>query len=214
MADELIDIFDEDHQWVGTALKSAAHRLGFWHYAIHCWIYRIAEDGSVRMLFQKRAADKQMLPNYLDVSVAGHYQAGETADDGVREILEELGVSLEISDLRYLGLRTEAVRIEKLLNREFCRVYLWQSAKAPHEYSPDTEEVEGLVEISVEDGLALFTHQVDSVAAIGVEWKDGAWVPYENSVTRDLFVPRRDRYYYQMITLARLAAAGEPHLAV
>ena len=36
MADELIDIFDENMNLLGTALKSQAHRERLWHKTFHC----------------------------------------------------------------------------------------------------------------------------------------------------------------------------------
>ncbi|MFR3313045.1 MAG: hypothetical protein ACLTT2_02255 [Alphaproteobacteria bacterium] len=38
MADELIDIYDENMNHLGTAMKSQAHREGLWHRVFHCWI--------------------------------------------------------------------------------------------------------------------------------------------------------------------------------
>ncbi len=40
MADELIDIFDENMNLLGTAMKSQAHREGLWHKTFHCWLAR------------------------------------------------------------------------------------------------------------------------------------------------------------------------------
>lgn len=47
MADELIDIFDENMNLLGTALKSQAHREGLWHKTFHCWLARKNDEGRV-----------------------------------------------------------------------------------------------------------------------------------------------------------------------
>ncbi|WP_432855295.1 hypothetical protein ACQPXB_22030 [Amycolatopsis sp. CA-161197] len=46
------------------------------------------------MLLQKKAPRWYSFdrPDYADITVGGHYQAGETIPDGVREVHEELGL--------------------------------------------------------------------------------------------------------------------------
>jgi isopentenyldiphosphate isomerase len=215
MPEEMIDIVDEAHEPLGVASKKLAHRLGLWHYSIHCWIYRQDPvSGDTYLLFQKRSSDKDLFPNCLDISAAGHYQTGESPDDGVREISEELGLEVAVSQLVYLGVRTEVAKIGAVLNREFCRVYLLRTNLKPSEISPSIDEVDGLVEIDVSDGLALCAGERTSVRGVGIEGKDGVWSDYAGDITMDLFIPRKDPYYYKMFMLARLAASGEHYLAV
>lgn len=38
MAEELIDIYDEKMNLLGTATREQAHREGLWHTSFHCWI--------------------------------------------------------------------------------------------------------------------------------------------------------------------------------
>mgnify|MGYP000375304950 CR=1 FL=1 len=52
MADELIDIFDENMNLLGTALKSQAHREGLWHKTFHCWLARKNDEGRVMVWLQ------------------------------------------------------------------------------------------------------------------------------------------------------------------
>ena len=40
MAEELIDIYDEKMNLLGTATREQAHREGLWHTSFHCWIVR------------------------------------------------------------------------------------------------------------------------------------------------------------------------------
>lgn len=93
MADELIDIFDENMNLLGTALKSQAHREGLWHKTFHCWLARKNDEGRVMVWLQLRNKDKSIYPDMLDVSAAGHVKSGEEVKDGYREVTEELGLS-------------------------------------------------------------------------------------------------------------------------
>ena len=36
--DELIDIYDQNMNLLGTAPRSQAHSEGLWHQTFHCWI--------------------------------------------------------------------------------------------------------------------------------------------------------------------------------
>ena len=95
MADEMIDIYDSEMNLLGVAMKSQAHKEGLWHKAFHCWI--ISEDGNIWL--QLRGADKQLYPNLLDISCAGHIQVGESVKlGGLRELEEELGLQLKEND--------------------------------------------------------------------------------------------------------------------
>lgn len=215
MPEEMIDIVDEAHTPLGTAPKALAHRLGLWHYAMQCWIYRVdPATGEVYLFFQKRSLYKDLNPDYFDVSAAGHYTAGERPADGVREISEELGLDVPFDSLLDLGIRTEVIKTGELLNREFCRVYLLRTDLEPSDITPDGDEVHGLVEIAAVDGLALFSGEQSAAPAGGIELRSGAWEPFAGALTSDRFVPRVDRYYLKMFMLARLAARGERYLTV
>ena len=54
--------------------KSSAHRLGIWHSAIHLII---VNKDSTKVIFQKRAKNKDFYPNMWDISVGGHIKSNE-----------------------------------------------------------------------------------------------------------------------------------------
>jgi isopentenyldiphosphate isomerase len=213
MADEMIDVFDDGHNPLGVASKSLAHRIGLWHYSIHCWMYGRQGDGGY-LLFQKRGRDKELFPNALDISAAGHYQAGENVEDGVREMAEELRFEVEFQAMRDLGLRTEVAKVGDKVNREFCHVYLLEVPLQSFEFDPDPSEVEGLVQIGVKEGLDLFSGRCNSARAEGIEFVGGVWQRFSSDVDTEWFIPRVDRYYYKMFMLTSLALRGEEDLAV
>lgn len=213
MAEELIDIFDESLRPRGVASKRLAHSVGLWHFSIHCWIYRVDAEGA-KLVFQRRSPTKDLFPGCLDITAAGHYRTGETARDGVREIAEEIGLRIDFDDLIELGIRTEVVRFDGMLNREFCRVFLLRDDRPIEEYNPVDGEVDGLVEISVVDGLSLFSGGESEIDCRAVMWENGTWVPTLLRVTRELFIPRYDPYYYKVFALVDHAESDYPHLMI
>ena len=89
MADEIIDVYDDMMNRIGTMTKKGAHLTGTWHKAFHCWIVYKSADGEPHMVVQRRGPDKLQFPNALDITAAGHYLAGETVADGLRELQED-----------------------------------------------------------------------------------------------------------------------------
>jgi isopentenyldiphosphate isomerase len=215
MADELIDICDENMTFYTTAMKSEAHRTGLWHTAIHCWfVRREGPDGYLQ--FQKRASDKALFPDYLDITAAGHYRSGEKVEDGVREIVEELGVQVAFKDLVPLGIKVDLGKTNTILNREFCYVYLHEDTHKPADFSLDQAEVEGLVEISIQEGLDLFSGRADRARAVGIEWNKvtDEWDSVEMNASRNEFIPRVDSYYYKMFIIADMYLSGRRDLSI
>src|SRR5919198_904128 len=85
-APELFDLYDAaGHALDRAKARDAVHRDGDWHRSAHIWIYTSAG----RLLFQRRAPDKDTWPSRLDASVGGHYRAGEGLAGVVREADEE-----------------------------------------------------------------------------------------------------------------------------
>lgn len=99
--DERVDILDEQGQPTGkSCLKSEAHRKGLLHPTVHIWLY--TQDG--RVLIQQRGKHKDTHPLLWDVSVAGHVASGEDiAKAAVREVQEEVGLSISEKDLEPIG---------------------------------------------------------------------------------------------------------------
>ncbi|MBZ0275880.1 MAG: NUDIX domain-containing protein, partial [Anaerolineae bacterium] len=95
MMTEILDIYDEQLNKIGTKERGAIHRDGDWHKVFHCWVAYRDESGRDFVVLQRRGPDTEVFPNLLDISAAGHYQAGETVRDGVREVREELGITVQ-----------------------------------------------------------------------------------------------------------------------
>ena len=214
MADELVDIYDENYNHQGTMLKSEARKKGHWITSIHTWIIRPQNGGFV--LFQKRGAKKKIYPNTLDISAAGHYQAGEAVSEGVREIKEEMGISVSFNELIPLGIRLDIAKLGENYIREFCHTFLLEKNLKPSEYNLDLNEVEGLVEVSISDGLDLFSGKSDKVLSTGVEYASevGGWNEIQLYLTKESFIPRIDHYYYKIFMLADRYLKGDKHLAI
>lgn len=205
---EMLDIYDENMVHLGVKAREAVHHDGDWHHTFHCWItFRDAEDQQDYIVVQKRGPDKQFHPNMLDVTAAGHYEAGETIADGVREIQEELGIAVAFDRLLPVGGRWAVCRYGEWIDYEFNEVFLLNDDRPLVAYAFQREEVSDLVRIRLDDALALFAGERDSIEAESLE---------AGTLTIRLtdFVEMADRYTYRVMVLAKRFLNGEKHLVI
>jgi isopentenyl-diphosphate Delta-isomerase len=122
--------------------RASVHRDGDWHAALHLWLV----DGEGRILFQRRAASKDLAPGKVDIGVAGHLGAGESWREGLREAHEEVGLRVvpeEVSPL--LTLRSERSYPDGRRDFEFQRVFVMPvGASQVAQLRPDASELMGL----------------------------------------------------------------------
>lgn len=89
MADELLDVVNDEDMVTGQAMRSIVHQQGLQHRGVHVFLFN--EKGE--MLIQKRSADRANSPSLLDCSVSEHVKAGESyLEAAMRGLKEEMGV--------------------------------------------------------------------------------------------------------------------------
>jgi len=131
------------------------HERGLWHQTFHAWI--VTDRGADgRIVVQLRGAHKDTNPLRLDVSAAGHLEAGESPEEGVREIEEELGLHVAPGSLHKLGVVAHEARLGPVWDREFNHVYVAVVPELSLEaLRPAPDEIAGIYEIPVGDFLDL-----------------------------------------------------------
>ena len=141
--DELIDILTPEGKSTGkTALKSEAHKNGWFHATAHIWFF----TSDKKILLQKRALTKKVFPGIWDISVAGHIGAGEEILDGAkREVFEEIGLILEDKDLIKIGTRIHQFNHENgIQDNEHHHVFIAELKTPISELTMQPEEVADL----------------------------------------------------------------------
>ncbi len=150
MPDEFIDILDNTGKPTGEVkLKSEAHQLGLYHATVHIWLY--TPDG--KLLFQKRAKNKDTFPNLWDVSVAGHIGSGESPlDSAIREIKEEIGITVSEKKLHYVGRYLEEKKpSDAIRDNEFHFIFLLPFSSKIEDLQLQEEEVSEVALVSITD---------------------------------------------------------------
>lgn len=205
---ELLDTYDEKMTWLGAKERAAVHRDGDWHRVFQCWIIYRDHAGRDFVVMQRRGLTKETFPNKLDVSAAGHYAAGETVRDGLRELREELGIAPRFDDLIPLGVRVSVARCGSLIDREFADVFFLVDDRPLSAYNYRRGEVAGLVALEAAGALALLERGTPLTAEAV-----GHGVP-QVTVTQDDLIPTVDNYLYKVVLLARRCLDGDRRLAI
>jgi isopentenyldiphosphate isomerase len=212
---ELIDIYDANLMHKGVMDRGRAHREGHWHRTFHCWIVNGQGSGSV--LLQLRSNSTYNFPNVLDVSAAGHLTAGETLHDGIREVEEELGITVDRKSLHELGYRIEATdEANGDENREYQAVYLLRSDVSLLDYRPNREEISALFWLPIEAGLPLFSNLISNAAVDGIRFddSDNDWVQHARTICTGDFLPRIQNYYTTVFIMAERLVKGHFPVAI
>lgn len=194
---EMFDIFNSEMIRIGTESRTNVHANGLWHQTFHCWIVN-NHQGERKLLFQMRHKDKDTYPGLLDISCAGHLQSGETVEDGVRELQEELGISISIEELIYCGMVAEEHIIsEECIDREYNYIFVLESIKALEEYEFQKSEISGLFYINISEFKELLCGEIDFIETEGVVIDGGS--QSVSTVTRKFwghdFTPKSMKYY-------------------
>ena len=168
---EVFDIYDESLRHIGVKSREAVHRDGDWHQVFHCWVIGREPNQDAFVILQTRADDKDMYPGNLDISAAGHLEAGESVADGIREIEEELGLFVKFEDLIPLGRRLGISRYRDMVDCQISHVFLYECSQPLAEYDYKKDEVKGLIRLPLDSGVSLLAGEVDSVMveAVGLE---------------------------------------------
>lgn len=98
MEKEKFDLYDVARQKTGKTIFRGEKLLeNTFRLTVHVCIF----NSSGKMLIQQRSATKRTNPNVWDITLGGCVQTGETTIQAAeRELLEELGLSFDLSNVR------------------------------------------------------------------------------------------------------------------
>jgi isopentenyldiphosphate isomerase len=210
----MIDVFDGNHNLLGSLERIAVHQQGLWHQTFHCWIVG-ERSGFPFVLLQLRSKHKKNYPDFLDITAAGHLEAGEEPLQGIRELEEELGVTVNSGVLKSLGIKHDiGDEANGIRNREFAHVFFLRDDREMTSYHLQEDEVSGLVEVGIADGLRLFSGEERSLDCRAIRIEDGKIVSFIRKVEAVDLIPRVDNYYLKVFIMARLMLEGAHYLSI
>lgn len=145
--EEWIDLYDRSGRSLGRKIpKGAKRENGEYYRHVHIILY--SRHGG--WLIQQRSMGKEFFPGKWDVTGGGVMAGEESRDAALREVREELGLSIPPEELRYAGgmVVEEAGR---------CLLDVWYALLdfRPEECVLQKEEVQAVKLVSFEELLAL-----------------------------------------------------------
>lgn len=210
---EPFDVLHADGTATGRVkARAAVHRDGDWHRALHVWIAGRDSANEPFLMFQRRSAAKDSWPDHYDTTVGGHFRAGETLAETLREMEEEIGLPASDLTLRYLGTRRSVSEQPPLLDRELQDVYLVVDHRPLSAYCPHPLELSALVRFPLRDLLPFFAGEVDAVRGDAITPEDTTPSPVRATLAE--FIPRLDRYNFRMAIAASNVLRGDRYVAV
>lgn len=146
--EEMLDTFDINGNFLSVKPKSYCHSQNpnCFHKTVWLWIV----DTNGRVLVQLRSKNKSFMPNLWDISCAGHVAAGESAIDAcIREVREELGISLSVNDIEFCG---EIISIQF---NELGQLYITKLDPSAHNITLQKDEVQDIRWLNYSDFVSL-----------------------------------------------------------
>lgn len=199
MNDELLTTFDEYGNITGSAPRDTVHRLGLWHETFHCWLISREADGGLSIWLQLRSREKRDYAGLLDITAAGHLLSHETPQDGIRELEEELGISVPFAALHPLGIIPYTMDTAGFLDRERANVFILETDLPLEAFRLQPEEVAGLVTASFTDFCSLWEGSSSSIRIRGFRMEGARRIPIDEDAGIPSFVPHEPSYYRKII---------------
>jgi isopentenyldiphosphate isomerase len=193
--------------------RAEVHRDGDWHRAIHVWVAGVDDHGAPFLTLQRRSPDKDTWPGRFDATVGGHYRAGESLAEAMREVKEEIGIIPNPNDLRPLGVRVCANEAQPgIVDREIQDVFLLRDDRPLENFRPNPAELAALIRFPLQ---VLVPFLAGETFAVSGESLTPAATRTEPITARiDDFIPTVDRYFLRTAIAAQHVLRGERYVAV
>lgn len=179
---EYIDAYNENHQFIGRFEKHKAHELGLWHDVLGSLVINPNKN---EVFFQLKNHKHNNINKYdlLEITAGGHLRAGESLEDGVREIKEETGLQVSFEDMVPSGIR-KCDTDNNMTIREFQYFYLLPLDIDLQDLNPNEDESIAFVKMDIDIALEVI---INNQSAIGNIYSKGNI--RECSVNREWFDP-------------------------
>ena len=103
---EMLEVVDNNDNVIRTETKEKIHDEELLHRDVHIWF--ITPNGEI--VFQHRSKSKNLLPDKLDATVAGHVELNDSYEKtAIKECKEETGVDIDVNKLVFLIKNTDLI---------------------------------------------------------------------------------------------------------
>ncbi|MGI6681074.1 MAG: NUDIX hydrolase [Bdellovibrionota bacterium] len=181
------------------------HQKGLWHQTFACWL--INKEKNI-IYIQLRGSKNRIGPNTFDASASGHLMSGETPEDGFRELTEELGKNIILSDKQFLGVFRNIYTSHNYKNYEFCNVFMANTQSVLTDFNLQIGEVYGIFELNINDAILLFFDKKQYVDIDGKIFENNKYTKDTRKISQKDFNLYKERvfisgYYLKIMIMAQ-----------
>jgi isopentenyldiphosphate isomerase len=211
---EPFDVITADGKPTGRVKPRAeVHRDGDWHRATHVWVAGVDARGAPFLTFQRRSPHKDTWPDRYDATVGGHYRAGESLAETLREVEEEIGIIPDLKVLRPLGVRVCANEAQPgIVDREIQDVFLLRDDRPLEDFRPNPAELAALVRFPLETLVPFLAGEGSEIDGESIAPAATRAGPVTARI--EDFIPTIDRYFLRVAIAAQHVLRGERYVAV
>lgn len=185
-----------------------ARNDGDWIGTFNLWIVQNSPVPAI--VYQLRPPDATWAPNCLDVSAAGHYSAGETLWDGLREVQEELGRTYPHDVLHYLGRKLNVAKdIQGRFRNTVTEIGMILDNSPMESFILDPHEIVAICICPIDELIKVHSQEGYSFKTQAIK---NDKIEYEILVEKNLFPYNWDNYHFKMALLADRFIKGEKNL--
>ena len=183
----------EDEDWLGT---------------FNLWV--IQSKPVPAIVYQQRSPNAGWAPRKLDVTAGGHYAAGESMKQGLREVREELGKSYDFKKLTYLGRRLNvSPDIKGRARHTVVDIFMILDNSPLDSYALQKEEVYALFSCPIDKLMKTHAEKRSSFSADGLT-NNGKTTTIR--ISQQSFPYNWDDYHFKIALLAKRFLKREKNL--
>lgn len=180
---------------------------GDWIGTFNLWVIQSEPEPSI--IYQQRSPNSTWAPDKLDVTAGGHYQAGETIFDGLREVKEELNRTYKKDQLTYFGRKLHvSPDIHGFTRHNVVDIFFVTDNSPLTTYTLEKEEVFAIVSCPIKKLIQAHA-QKTSFKAKALK-NDGEKI--DITISSDSFPYNWDNYHFKIALLAERYLKGEKNL--
>ena len=138
---DIIKIYDEEYNNIGTATRERVHTEGLLHQVAHVWMYQKHDNGSIYIFFQKRGSERELYPGKYDLIQTTHFDPAESLEDGIVYSLDIYrGFTADKNDLIHIGSTRQHIDQGNYHDNALVQVFALPVRKALF-IMPESEEI-------------------------------------------------------------------------
>lgn len=197
MQEEIIDLVDTTNNIIGQINKKDAHILGKWHRTV-CFL--LVDSKKKLIYFQDKSNRSKFESHDFFVKLnGGHLLTGESPEQGIRELKEELGITISPDNIFPIGIDQTSVDLSADYKiREFRYYFIVDVDNVLDKLKFQDKEVSSVIYFNPNHALELVLGEINEIAAYVFEEDKN----FKINLTKSAFKNFTDDNLYLRIFLA------------